>query len=741
MANVKYKYACTEEDVLVCIDDILPEQRKSHKYYCLSCGHELLPRALKSEKRSRHFYHKEEVECSGETYLHKLAKKLIKAKFDSRHPFSIKYPRTIECEQDSCNLVDEKCTQYEDYVLNLYDYYDTCTEETSCGGFVADLLLTNSQKKDRQPLFIEIFVTHQCEKKKIESGIKAIEVYIKNEASVIKFVEKEIIDINEPQQDCRFPYDISLYSFKRIIKRFLNKNISRFVFNPPYTIDGYITQVDCSQALHRIRKNSIVELNILENWDSDRYFCLKWLYKNKNIRRCDICIYYYSTQIESKAICRLSKKYTEFKPNPRMDDAERCRAFRLRENDFLLEGPKILPVTDNQRCAKDEYIVIIASSFGFYNYDLAKEKCDFFLQDKKQTHDIIIITDLCCHDILAKEYANDCQYKTEPHKPDWIHYGNFAAYERDVHICKFANELIVFGDLTEQRIVNLIDAAQKSNLKIEKVFAETNPKLDIHGKVKVCGKCERIECEQFHLEDFTTKSTSSVPSNIPSPPVIVESEKFSSFNQQEVNTHSIDRQQRSCFNCKNHNWFQDAYGMVACKDWQKFNLEHLINPDYALECYHFESMYLDNIIPDKAIPQPELIKAIYPECAWQSKRSKPASFPCCPTQIGDRAIEDYYDKLYIGGVYCEIALGGGAKQYHKIIDKACVDDNKIFFVISKNEDVYKKFGLHKVYLLDDKFIHENIGQYFEEQGARKKLADTQGWEWSDTDTIDDFFKF
>lgn len=739
MANVKYKYACTEEDVLVCIDDILPEQRKSHKYYCISCGHELLPRALKSEKRARHFYHKEEVECSGETYLHKLAKKLIKAKFDSRRPFAIKYPVTIECEKDSCNLVDVKCTWHEDYVLNLYDYYDTCTEETSYGGFVADLLLTNSQKNDRQPLFIEIFVTHQCEKKKIESGIKAIEVYIKNEASVIKFVEKEIIDINEPQQDCRFPYDISLYSFKRIIKRFLNKNISRFVFNPPYTIDGYITQVDCSQALHRIRKNSIVELNILENWDSDRYFCLKWLYKNKNIRRCDICKYYYATQIEPKAICRLSKKYTEFKPNPRMDDAERCRAFRLRENDFLSEGPKILPVTDNQRCAKDEYIVIIASSFGFYNYDLAKEKCDFFLQDKKQTHDIIIITDLCCHDILAKEYANDRQYKTEPHKPDWIHYGNSAAYKRDTHICQFAHALIVFGNLREKRIVNLINAA-KNKLKIAEIPTDTNPRLDIHGKLKAYGKCEHIECEKFHLEDFTSKSNPSIQSNT-QPPVSVESENTFSFDQQEVNTHPIDTQQRSCFNCKNNLSFANAYGMAACKDWQILKLESLINPNYALECSHFESKHLDNVIPEKSISQPEVIKAICPECACQSKGSTPASFPCCPTQISDRAIEDYCDKLLIGDVYCEIPLDDGGKQCHKVIDKTCADDNKEFFVISKNEDAYKKFVLHKVYLLDDKFIHENIGQCFDEQEARKNLAKNQGLEWSGTDTIDDFFKF
>lgn len=81
------------------------------------------------------------------------------------------------------------------------------------------------------------------------------------------------------------------------------------------------------------------------------------------------------------------------------------------------------------------------------------------------------------------------------------------------------------------------------------------------------------------------------------------------------------------------------------------------------------------------------------------------------------------------------------KLCHKVIDKTCVDDNKAFFVISKNEDAYKKYALHKVYLLDDKFIYENIGQCFDEQEARKNLAKNQGLEWNGTDTIDDFFKF
>lgn len=472
MADIKYKYAYTEEKVLICIDDILPEERKSHKYYCISCGQELLPRALQSKKVTPHFYHKEEVECSGETYLHKLAKKLIKAKFDSRQPFAIKYPVTIECEKDSCNLVTVKCTRHEDYVLNLYDYYDTCTEEVSYGGFVADLLLTNSQKESRQPLFIEIYVKHRCVQKKIDSGLKIVEIYFKSEESILKFIEKEIIDIKELQRDSRLSSYIKLYSFKRTIKKLLSN-----------------------------------------------------------------------------------------------------------------------------------------------------------------------------------------------------------------------------------------------------------------------------ECEKFYLKDFVSKSTPSSSLNVQSSPVKVGCKDSFFLKQHEVNTHPIDIQQRSCLNCKNNNWFQEGYGMAACKDWQKLKLESLINPNYALECSHFESKHLDNVIPEKAISQPELMKAICPEYAWQSKDSTPASFPCCPTQISDRAIDDYCDKLLIGDVYCEIPLDDGGKLCHKVIDKTCVDDNKAFFVISKNEDAYKKFALHKVYLLDDKFIHENIGQCFDEQEARKNLAKNQGLEWNGTDTIDDFFKF
>lgn len=91
MADIKYKHAYDENGKLVCIDNISKEDRKSHKYTCVGCGNPLLPRAIGSKYRRAHFYHKEEVVCSGETYLHKLTKQVIKHKFETEPTFYIEY--------------------------------------------------------------------------------------------------------------------------------------------------------------------------------------------------------------------------------------------------------------------------------------------------------------------------------------------------------------------------------------------------------------------------------------------------------------------------------------------------------------------------------------------------------------------------------------------------------------------------------------------------------------------------
>ena len=64
---------------------------------------------------------------------------------------------------------------------DLKEYYDTCMEEQQMGDYRADLLLTNSTRKDRVPVSIEIYVTHRCVEAKRSSALKIIEIHIRSD--------------------------------------------------------------------------------------------------------------------------------------------------------------------------------------------------------------------------------------------------------------------------------------------------------------------------------------------------------------------------------------------------------------------------------------------------------------------------------------------------------------------------------------------------------------------------------
>lgn len=93
MSSVKYHYALDEQNRLICIDEVSIEDRHAHSYHCLNCGAGMIPRMGKV--RSRHFAHRgDEDNCGNETYLHKLAKRLIKEKFDREGALSRLLPRS-----------------------------------------------------------------------------------------------------------------------------------------------------------------------------------------------------------------------------------------------------------------------------------------------------------------------------------------------------------------------------------------------------------------------------------------------------------------------------------------------------------------------------------------------------------------------------------------------------------------------------------------------------------------------
>jgi competence CoiA-like predicted nuclease len=69
---IKYRYALDEDHQVVDVEDLTEADRKD--YECIACGHVLRP--VMGEIRHKHFRHQVEadVECSGETYLHRLGK-------------------------------------------------------------------------------------------------------------------------------------------------------------------------------------------------------------------------------------------------------------------------------------------------------------------------------------------------------------------------------------------------------------------------------------------------------------------------------------------------------------------------------------------------------------------------------------------------------------------------------------------------------------------------------------------
>ena len=146
MPDIKYKYAFVDDetDHIICIDEVTAESRHHCKFRCIGCGQEISPRAVGSQYKNRaHFWHvnKEGMDCSSETYLHKLAKHILKKKFDESPTFIIEYAVNKTCDNSDCKYHNSKCEEMHfPNKVDLKEYYDTCKEEAPVEGFIAALL-------------------------------------------------------------------------------------------------------------------------------------------------------------------------------------------------------------------------------------------------------------------------------------------------------------------------------------------------------------------------------------------------------------------------------------------------------------------------------------------------------------------------------------------------------------------------------------------------------------------------
>ena len=364
MARVKYHYALDEQDRLVCIDEVTGEDRHAHSYHCLNCDAGMIPRM--GEVRSWHFAHRgDEDHCGTETYLHKLAKRLIKEKFDQEGPFEVGYYRDVKCsDQGICPFVKpEECHAWRLDTFDLKQFYDTCDEEQSVDGYIADLLLTSSEKPDREPVLIEIQVSHKSTDHKLQSGLRIIEIRIKTEEDIKSLLNSPIVEKAEDKfSNVRVVETIGVAKFHNFKKEasfpepLVQRSIQRFYLFP--SGKAFVSNMDDFKSCRMIHKKdnskAIFEASIDSFYlGSPSPYEFGYMTAKQNgiqVRTCQFCKYHrsrYEVGLRPIFYC-LHKKYgTPENPEPQF--AHQCEYYRedkKQMNEILQHMPPIVVAVD-----------------------------------------------------------------------------------------------------------------------------------------------------------------------------------------------------------------------------------------------------------------------------------------------------------------------------------------------------------------------------------------------------------
>lgn len=201
----KYQHFALDENNNI-IDIRNANKECEHQYFCPHCHNEMI--AKRGNIRQWHFAHKTD-KCSYDSYLHSVAEKMIMDWFNQNKSIFLEMVAYTRCNKyDECRFrIDEFCSGSITVKHNLKEYYSRCTQERGYNGFIADLLC-ESENDSTSPIFIEIFVTHECSPEKKKSGIRIIEFHIQSEQDILHIINSTKIVENDM---------VRLYNFKRKI--------------------------------------------------------------------------------------------------------------------------------------------------------------------------------------------------------------------------------------------------------------------------------------------------------------------------------------------------------------------------------------------------------------------------------------------------------------------------------------------------------------------------------------------
>lgn len=319
-----HKYQHFALDINNSIIDIQnTDDLNNQQYFCPYCHKEMIPK--RGNIRQWHFAHKSD-KCSYDKYLHSIAEIMIMAWFNKNGTVMLSMNNYEKCDRyGSCAFYDKvSCNGTTRAQFDLKKYYSKCIKEHRYGGFIADLYC-ESYTNPNSPIFIEIFVTHECSQEKKSSGIRIIELAIQSEEDILNIVNSTKLIESEK---------VRLYNFKR--KEFLvNKFVQpfqKYILHP--TLKSYVER-DISCRNYDQHRKGIYEISMPYNDCIPYFFNSGGLYMVGKVKAyldgylrkdCQICKWQAET-MEGDRFCKLYKKCG----NPKLckdNDTLRCSMFR-----------------------------------------------------------------------------------------------------------------------------------------------------------------------------------------------------------------------------------------------------------------------------------------------------------------------------------------------------------------------------------------------------------------------------
>ena len=112
------------------------------------------------------------------------------------------------------------------------------------------------------------------------------------------------------------------------------------------------------------------------------------------------------------------------------------------------------------------FSVIIAGTRTFNDYEFLKERCSFFLKNKKPSEIQIISGGARGADSLGERFAEEKGYALRLMPADWDRYGKSAGYIRNTEMADVADALIAFWDGKSRGTMHMINIARERGLVV-----------------------------------------------------------------------------------------------------------------------------------------------------------------------------------------------------------------------------------------------------------------------------------